>query len=130
MNELIPTIVSVLLDAAITICVLIFTGAFLPWVVKVGIPWLKDKRLYAVVAIFVKAAEKQAEAGTLTIPKLDYVTSMLEKKGITVTGEVRAMIEAAVKELDIAGKEMIGMLGDVFIEDEITTTESEPEQTE
>ena len=42
----------------------------------------------------------------------------LEAKGITVTPEVRAMIEAAVQELDIAIDGAIGALGDIFIEDE------------
>lgn len=116
MNEVIPAIVTTLLDCATNICTLIFAGVFLPWMVRVGIPWLKDKRLYAIVTIFVKAAEKQAEAGTLGEPKCDYVIRMLERRGIVVTEEVRAMIESAVKELDLAGKEALDKLLEAFEE--------------
>ena len=73
MTQLIPDITGVVVDAIITICGLIFTGVFIPWLVKTGIPWLKEKRLYTIVSTFVKAAEKMANAGSLTIPKLDYV---------------------------------------------------------
>lgn len=110
MNEVIPAIIAALLDCATNICTLIFAGILIPWVVRVGIPWLKDKRLYAIVTIFVKAAEKQAEAGTLGEPKCDYVIRMLERRGIAVTEEVRAMIESAVKELDLAGKKALDKL--------------------
>ena len=119
MNDLITNIIAVLLDSLVEICGLLFTCVFLPWVVNTGIPWLKEKRLYSIVGTFVKAAEKMAEAGTLTIPKNDYVVKMLEAKGITVTQEVRAMIEARVIELDIAVKNGVGLLGDVFVESEV-----------
>lgn len=119
MNDLITNIIAVLLDSLVEICSLLFTCVFLPWVVNTGIPWLKEKRLYSIVGTFVKAAEKMAEAGTLTIPKNDYVVKMLEAKGITVTQEVRAMIEARVIELDIAVQTGVGLLGDVFVESEV-----------
>lgn len=118
MTQLIPEITGVVVDAIIAICGLIFTGVFLPWMGKVGIPWLKEKRLYGIVSTLVKAAEKQAEAGSLAIPKLNYVERMLEAKGIKVTPEVRAMIEAAVKDLDIAIGGAVGVLGGIFVEDE------------
>lgn len=114
MAEIIPEIVSVVIDAIITICGLVFTGVFIPWVVQTGIPWLKEKRLHTIVETFVKAAEKMADAGTLGIQKLDYVEQMLERNNIEVTPEVRAMIEAAVKDLDIAFLGAIGALGKVF----------------
>lgn len=129
MTQLIPEITGVLVDAIITICGLVFTGVCIPWLVKTGIPWLKEKHLYTIVSTFVKAAEKMANAGSLTIPKLDYVVQMLEKRGITVTPEVRAMIEAAVQDLDIAIDGAIGQLGDIFIEEE-TTVEDEENETE
>lgn len=129
MTQLIPEITGVLVDAIITICGLVFTGVCIPWLVKTGIPWLKEKHLYTIVSTFVKAAEKMANAGSLTIPKLDYVVQMLEKRGITVTPEVRAMIEAAVQDLDIAIDGAIGQLGDIFIEEE-TTVEDEEGETE
>ena len=65
-----------------------------------------------------------ANAGSLTTPKLDYVVQMLEKKGITITPEVRAMIEAAVQDLDIAIDGAIGQLGDIFVEEEAVIEES------
>ena len=129
MTQLIPEITGVLVDAIITICGLVFTGVCIPWLIKTGIPWLKEKHLYTIVSTFVNAAEKMANAGSLTIPKLDYVVQMLEKRGITVTPEVRAMIEAAVQDLDIAIDGAIGQLGDIFIEEE-TTVEDEESETE
>lgn len=92
-----------------------------------GIPWLKDKRLYGIVTVLVKAAEKQREAGTLTIPKYDYVVQMLEAKGIKVTAEVKAVIEAAVKELDIAVDSAIGKLDGIFVEETTGKTDGEKE---
>lgn len=118
MTELIPEITGVVVDAIITICGLIFTGVFIPWLVKTGIPWLKEKHLYTIVSTFVKAAEKMASAGSLPVPKLEYVEQMLEAKGIQITPEVRAMIEAAVQDLDIAIDGALGELGDIFIEEE------------
>ena len=97
------------------------------WLIKTGIPWLKDKRLYGIVTVLVKAAEKQREAGALPIPKYDYVVQMLEAKGIKVTAEVKAMIEAAVKELDIAVDSTIGTLGGIFVEDNPGKTDGEKE---
>lgn len=64
------------------------------------VPWLKEKRLYDTVKKMVDAAEKWAE--TNNIDKKQWVISQLESKGITVNSYVEALIEAAVKELDIA----------------------------
>ena len=52
---------------------------------------------------------------------------MLEAKGIKVTAEVKAMIEAAVKELDIAVDSTIGTLGGIFVEDNPGKTDGEKE---
>lgn len=124
MTQLIPDITGVIVDAIIAICGLIFTGVFIPWVKQTGIPWLKEKHLYGIVTMFVKAAEKQADAGTLTVPKLYYVMDMLEKKGVAVTPEVRAMIEAAVKDLDIAAEGAVGILSGVLEESGTETEEN------
>jgi hypothetical protein len=76
------------------------------------VPWLKEKRLYAQVRRFVRAAEKLGATGAIDkATKKAYVTSLLQKKGITVTDEVDAMIEAAVEELDEVGAEIVGILG-------------------
>lgn len=123
MTQFIPEITNIIVEAIIAICGLLFTGVFIPWVKSTGIPWLKEKRLYGLASLFVKAAEKQCEAGTLTIPKLDYVMQRLEEKGYQITPEVRAVIEAAVKDLDIAVDGAIGALGDIFVEAETGETE-------
>lgn len=68
------------------------------------IPWLKEKRVYDTVVKMVSAAEKWAE--TNEIDKKEWVIGRLEASGIKVNEYVDALIEAAVKELDIAlGKE-------------------------
>ena len=61
------------------------------------------------------AAEKQAEAGTIDkATKKRFVVELLEANGITVTPEINAFIEAAVKELDLAEKNAIGEIGKIF----------------
>ena len=117
MTQIIPDIINIVIEAIFAILGLFFTGVAIPWLVKTGIPWLKDKRLYGIVTVLVKAAEKQREAGALPIPKYDYVVQMLEAKGIKVTAEVKAVIEAAVKELDIAVDSTIGKLDGIFVEE-------------
>ena len=85
MTQIIPDIINIVIEAIFAILGLFFTGVAVPWLIKTGIPWLKDKRLYGIVTVLVKAAEKQREAGALPIPKYDYVVQMLEAKGIKVT---------------------------------------------
>ena len=120
MTQIIPDIINIVIEAIFAILGLFFTGVAVPWLIKTGIPWLKDKRLYGIVTVLVKAAEKQREAGALPIPKYDYVVQMLE-------AEVKAMIEAAVKELDIAVDSTIGTLGGIFVEDNPGKTDGEKE---
>ena len=127
MTQIIPDIINIVIEAIFAILGRFFTGVAVPWLIKTGIPWLKDKRLYGIVTVLVKAAEKQREAGALPIPKYDYVVQMLEAKGIKVTAEVKAMIEAAVKELDIAVDSTIGTLGGIFVEDNPGKTDGEKE---
>lgn len=127
MTQIIPDIINIVIEAIFAILSLFFTGVAVPWLIKTGIPWLKDKRLYGIVTVLVKAAEKQREAGALPIPKYDYVVQMLEAKGIKVTAEVKAMIEAAVKELDIAVDSTIGTLGGIFVEENPGKTDGEKE---
>ena len=52
---------------------------------------------------------------------------MLEAKGIKVTAEVKAVIEAAVKELDIAVDSTIGTLDGIFVEETTGKTDGEKE---
>ena len=127
MTQIIPDIINIVIEAIFAILGLFFTGVAIPWLVKTGIPWLKDKRLYGIVTVLVKAAEKQRDAGALPIPKYDYVVQMLEAKGIKVTAEVKAVIEAAVKELDIAVDSAIGKLDGIFVEETTGKTDGEKE---
>ena len=78
-------IVSILLGAVVTIYV---------------VPWLKEKRLYDTVTKMVAAAQKWNE--THPIDKKAWVIEQLRARGIAVNAYVDALIEAAVKELDIA----------------------------
>ena len=64
---------------------------------KIGIPWLREQRIFKLV----KGAEKAAEAGK--IPKTDkhaLVIKLLKMKNIEVTPFLDAFIDAAIKEMD------------------------------
>ena len=88
-----------LVMAVIAAVVTIF---LVPWLKGNVVPWLKEKRLYQLVKYFVMAAEKLASTGVISkAAKLDYVVSLLTKYGYSVDAPVRAMIEAAVEELDV-----------------------------
>ena len=68
---------------------------------KVGIPWLREQRIFSLIKKLVKAAEKAAEAGK--IPKADkhaLVVKLLKMKNIEVTPFLDAFIDAAIKEMD------------------------------
>jgi len=71
-----------------------------PFIADVIIPWLKEKRVYAIVSRFVKGAEKYNK--THPINKKQWVLTQLEKKGIPITPEIEAYLESAVQELDMA----------------------------
>lgn len=64
------------------------------------VPWLKEKRLYEQVKTLVEAAQKLEENNP--IDKNEWVIRQLEGLGVTVTPFVRAIIESAVKQLDLA----------------------------
>lgn len=84
-----------------SIIAMIFSAVILPWIVGTAIPWLKEKRLYTIIQKYVEAAEKKAHAGTISKEeKKAFVKRLLEGKGIEVTAEIDALIEAAVTELD------------------------------
>lgn len=129
MDNVINTLISGLMQLVIAVAGAAFTGVVLPWLVKTGLPWLKEKRIYSVVRKFVQAAEKQAEAGLINKgDKKEYVVKLLVAKGITVTDEVDAFIESAVKELDLAAQNALVQIGELFeAEDETTVEEDEAE---
>lgn len=120
---------SAILNLVIAAVSLLFSAVVLPWVRDTAIPWLTDKRLYGICQKFVNAAEKMAGSGI--IPKENknqFVINMLELKGIDVTPEVRAFIESAVQELDIAINSGMGSIFDEF--DDPTEDDTEYEDGE
>ena len=54
MTQIIPDIINIVIEAIFAILGLFFTGVAVPWLIKTGIPWLKDKRLYGIVTVLVK----------------------------------------------------------------------------
>lgn len=84
----------------------------IPWLKSSVLPWLKEKQLYSTVQKFVQAAEKLDETGVLDhTAKKDYVIGLLRNKGYTINGEVEALIESAVKELDM----IADSIGEIFV---------------
>ena len=99
---------------------LIFSAIVLPWLKKTVIPWLNEKHLYGVIMKFVRAAEKEfSDVEAAGADKKAYVIRHLEMAGIHVNDTVKALIEAAVEELDL--------LRESFVTEEITV---EPEYDE
>lgn len=96
----------------------------IPWVKNVGIPWLKEKHLYEQIKKFVRAAEKLGESGA--IPKAEknaYVIELLQEKGVSITPEVKALIESAVGDLDDMFSEFITSVLEEFDEEDNSTAE-------
>lgn len=65
------------------------------------VPYLKKKNVYWIVEKLVEAAEKLKETNPELVKK-DWVLSQLEAKGIKTDAFTEALIESAVKQLDIA----------------------------
>ena len=113
MNEVVTIVVNNLLEIVFAVLGASFTALVIPWLKDTGLPWLKEKRLYSIVKKFV--------AGTIDkATKKRFVVELLEANGITVTPEIDAFIEAAVKELDLAEKNAIGEIGKIFSDTEQT----------
>ncbi|MBQ7171249.1 MAG: hypothetical protein IJR89_03110 [Clostridia bacterium] len=85
------TIVGILIKA-----VLAAAGAVLTTYL---VPFLKEKRLYAVVKKAVEAAEKLSQ--NARFDKKEYVFSVLRSRGVRITPEVDAVVEGCVLELDL-----------------------------
>ena len=101
MNDTIANLIPLITDVLRVVIALVICGAIIPWVVRYGIPWLKEKQLYDFIKKVVRAAEKISDSGQITKEaKLDYVVSVLKKNGVTVDATVRALIECAVCELE------------------------------
>lgn len=84
-------------------------------IIYIGIPWLKEAKLYSTIGKFVLAAEKMADTGAISKDmKKQYVLRMLTSMGVKVTERVSTYIEAAVEELDLAKDEIITAFEDDF----------------
>lgn len=94
--------VSSVLDILLAIVTAMAGLYIIPAVRNELVPWLKDRHIYNQVKIFVEAAEKLAESGTIEKgDKKAKVTELLKDSGISVDGKVEAFIESAVKQLDL-----------------------------
>lgn len=103
MGEIILKVISEnLFDIIIAIISITVSYYIIPMIKKDLIPWLKEKRIYDMVVKLVKAVEKMAETGVIEkCDKKREVIKLLQSKGIEVTEEIDALIESAVKELDL-----------------------------
>jgi len=119
MNDLIYDMISLLIKLMCGCAVLFVTYVVAPWLRDNVIPWLKDKQLYSIIFSFVKAAEKSAESGIIDKEaKKQFVIDLLTSRGITVNSDVDALIESAVKDLDLAYENSKDVIIDtVFKED-------------
>lgn len=89
-----------------------------PFVKDGVIPWLQDRRLYDLIKKYVQAAEKMASSNIITKEdKKQFVINLLASRGVQVDAEVSALIESAVKELDIALKDGIDAVVDAFLDE-------------
>lgn len=109
-NTILPNILEIIL----TIISLVISCYVVPCIKSDLIPWLKEKRIYAIVKNFVQAVEKMAETGVIDkTTKKAKVIELLKSKGITVDSTVETFIESCVKELD--------MLASVVVEEIVET---------
>ena len=101
--DIVNVITQNILEIVFAVISAIVSYYVIPFIKNDLIPFLKEKRLYNDVKTFVKAAEKLAESGVITRKmKKAKVIELLENKGVVVTDEIDAIIESAVKDLDLA----------------------------
>lgn len=99
---LLDSIMGNIFEIIATIITIAVSYYVLPLIKNSLVPWLKEKRVYDTIKKLVKAAEKMSESGMIQkVDKKAMVIKWLEEQGIEVTDEISALIEAAVKELDI-----------------------------
>lgn len=102
MEVFIDSIAGSALEIIATVIALVVSYYIIPAIKNDLVPWLKEKRLLSLIKNFVRAAEKLAETGAIEkVDKKKTVINLLENKGIEVTLEVEAFIEACVKQLDL-----------------------------
>lgn len=101
-NEIINVLQSNLLDIIISVISIVVSYYIIPVIKNDLIPFLKEKRVLNIIKNFVDGVEKMAESGIIQkCDKKEKVIQLLENKGIEVTSEIDALIEACVKQLDI-----------------------------
>ena len=102
MDILLESIMGNVFEIIATVITLLVSYYVLPAIKNDLVPWLKEKRMFSLIKKFVQAAEKLAETGAIEkADKKQTVINLLENKGIEVTLEVEAFIEACVKQLDL-----------------------------
>lgn len=118
-NLILPNITEII----VTIISVVVARYVIPCIKNDLIPWLKEKRLYNTIKNFVQAVEKMAESGVIKkCDKKAKVIELLEKNGIVVTVTIDALIESAVKELDL--------IASTFYDEIIIENEEEQEEPE
>lgn len=118
-NSILPNITEIV----VTIISVVVARYVIPCIKNDLIPWLKDKRLYNTIKNFVQAVEKMAESNMIEkCDKKAKVIELLENEGIVVTDTILALIESAVKELDL--------IGSVIYEEIVVEDEEEQEEPE
>lgn len=118
-NSILPNITEIIA----TIISVVVARYVIPCIKNDLIPWLKERRLYNTIKNFVQAVEKMAESGAIKkCDKKAKVIELLEKNGIVVTETILALIESAVKELDI--------IDSVIYEEIVVDDEEEQEEPE
>lgn len=118
-NSILPNVTEII----VTIISVVVARYVIPCVKDDLIPWLKEKRLYNTIKNFVQAVEKMAESGVIEkCDKKAKVIELLEKNGIVVTVTIDALIESAVKELDL--------IASTFYDEIIIENEEEQEEPE
>lgn len=114
----------------LTILAVVLTSILIPWLRHECIPWLKERRLYTLVSMFVQAAEKFYEySENAGEDKKQYVIDALRDKGYEITDEVEAYIESAVEELDLFTMSAVSGIANTFVDDEEDLGDDEDDDT-
>ena len=107
-EQIINIITSNALEIIAAIISIVVSYYVIPMIKTDLVPFLKEKRLFALIEKLVEGAEKMAESGLIEKKdKKAMVIQCLKDEGIEVTPAVDAFIEAAVKELDLVADVVI-----------------------
>ena len=88
-------VIDIIVKAVISIIGILFTAYIIPWI-KNHTTEQQRKALVELIKTAVAAAQQMFQSGS---EKKDYVVGFLGMRGISVTLEVDALVEAAVYEL-------------------------------